>query len=64
MQFLFNIPSIIGILILIFPCHAEPVSTSIQLKEKLKRVQDEEAVFVLFIITLYQYFILTEPFNK
>jgi len=64
MKFLFNIPSIIRILILIFSCHAEPVSASIQLKGNLKRFQDEETVFVLFIITLYQHFILTEPFNK
>ena len=51
------------ILILEFSSHAEFISASMQLKEVLKQVQDDEVIFESFIITLYQYFPLKEPNN-
>jgi len=48
-------------LILHFLRHAEFISASLQLKEVLKQVQDDEVIFAFFIITLYQYFSLKEP---
>ena len=49
------------LLFLQFLRHTEFISASLQLKEVLKEVQDDEIISAFFIITLYQYFSLKEP---
>ena len=50
------------LLILQFFRHAEFISASLLFNETLKQVQYDEVIFAFFIITLYQYFSLKEPF--
>ena len=60
--FIFAMSFIRRLLIFQFFRHAEFISASLRLKEVLKQVQDDEAIFAFFIPTLYQYFSLKEPF--